>query len=70
MMPIHSSVNLCWQRCTVKSGEALKVITVRTTSFEAVAADGGSAAVEAVGATGDAKRPLVSLSCHHLIDLN
>ena len=39
---------------TVKSGEALKVITVRTTSFEAVAADGGSAAVEALGATGDA----------------
>ena len=39
---------------TVKSGEALKVITVRTTSFEAVAADGGSAAVEAVGAAGDA----------------
>jgi len=39
---------------TVKSGETLKVITVRTTSFEAVAADGGSAAVEAVGATGDA----------------
>ena len=39
---------------TVKSGEALKVITVRTTSFEAVAADGGSAAVKAVGATGDA----------------
>ena len=39
---------------TVKSGEALKVITVRTTSFEGVAADGGSAAVEAVGATGDA----------------
>ena len=38
---------------TVKSGEALKVITVRTTSFEAVAAEGGSAAVEAVGATGD-----------------
>ena len=39
---------------TVKSGEALKVITVRTTSFEGVAADGGSAAVESVGATGDA----------------
>jgi electron transfer flavoprotein alpha subunit len=39
---------------TVKSGEALKVITVRTTSFEAVAAEGGSAAVESVGATGDA----------------
>ena len=39
---------------TVKSGEALKVITVRTTSFEAVAAEGGSASVESVGATGDA----------------
>jgi len=39
---------------TVKSGEPLKVITVRTTSFEAVAAEGGSAAVEAVNATGDA----------------
>ena len=39
---------------TVKSGEALKVITVRTTSFEAVTAEGGSAAVESVGATGDA----------------
>jgi len=39
---------------TVKSGEALKVITVRTTSFEAVAAEGGSAAVESVSATGDA----------------
>ena len=39
---------------TVKSGEALKVVTVRTTSFEAVAAEGGSAAVESVGATGDA----------------
>lgn len=39
---------------TVKSDEALKVITVRTTSFEAVAAEGGSGAVEAVSATGDA----------------
>ena len=39
---------------TVKSGEVLKVVTVRTTSFEAVAAEGGSAAVESVGATGDA----------------
>ena len=39
---------------TVKSEEALKVITVRTTSFEAVAAEGGSAAVESVNATGDA----------------
>jgi electron transfer flavoprotein alpha subunit len=39
---------------TVKSEEALKVITVRTTSFEAVAAEGGSAAVDTVSATGDA----------------
>ena len=39
---------------TVKSDEALKVITVRTTSFEAAAAEGGSGAVEAVSATGDA----------------
>ena len=38
---------------TVKSDEALKVITVRTTSFEAAAAEGGSAAVEAASATGD-----------------
>ena len=39
---------------TVKSDEALKVITVRTTSFEPAAASGGSAAVDAVSATGDA----------------
>ena len=39
---------------TVTSGEALKVITVRTTSFEAVDAGSGSASVEAVSATGDA----------------
>ena len=39
---------------TVQSDEALKVITVRTTSFEAVAAEGGSASVESVSATGDA----------------
>ncbi|MGC6484863.1 MAG: electron transfer flavoprotein subunit alpha/FixB family protein [Candidatus Puniceispirillales bacterium] len=38
---------------TVQSGDALKVITVRTTAFEA-AGDGGSAAVETVDATGDA----------------
>jgi electron transfer flavoprotein alpha subunit len=47
---------------TVKSGEALKVITVRTTSFEAVAAEGGSAAVEAVSATGDAGKTTFSKS--------
>ncbi len=34
---------------TVKSSDAVKVITVRTTAFEAVAADGGSASVETVG---------------------
>ena len=37
---------------TVKSSDAKKVITVRTTSFEAVADSGGSAAVEALAATG------------------
>lgn len=35
---------------TVKSGDAKKVITVRTTAFDAVAATGGSAAVESAGA--------------------
>ena len=34
---------------TVKSSDAIKVITVRGTAFDAVAATGGSAAVEAVG---------------------
>ena len=40
---------------TVKSGDSLKVITVRTTAFEA-AAGGGSAGVEQVPAAGDAGR--------------
>ncbi len=35
---------------TVQSSDATKVITVRTTSFEAVASEGGSAAVETVEA--------------------
>lgn len=39
---------------TVKSADATKVITVRTTGFDAVAAEGGSAAVEAVAAAHDA----------------
>ncbi len=39
---------------TVQSGDAIKVITVRTTGFDAVAAEGGSAAVEAVDAAHDA----------------
>ncbi len=37
---------------TVKSGDATKVITVRTSTFDA-AGDGGSASVETVGAAGD-----------------
>ena len=39
---------------TVKSADAKKVITVRGTSFDAVAAEGGSAAVEACGVAKDA----------------
>lgn len=39
---------------TVKSADAVKVITVRTTGFDAVAAEGGSAAVEALAAAADA----------------
>ncbi|HEV7372259.1 electron transfer flavoprotein subunit alpha/FixB family protein [Arenibaculum sp.] len=39
---------------TVKSADAVKVITVRGTAFEPAAAEGGSAAVEAVETAGDA----------------
>jgi electron transfer flavoprotein alpha subunit len=39
---------------TVKSSDAKKVITVRGTAFAKAAAEGGSAAVESVGGTGDA----------------
>ncbi len=38
---------------TVQSGDPVKVITVRTTGFDAVAATGGSAAVEALAAVAD-----------------
>jgi len=38
---------------TVKSSDALKVITVRTTAFDAAAATGGAAAVETVQAPAD-----------------
>jgi len=38
---------------TVQSRDAIKVITVRSTAFDAVAASGGSAAIEAVTAPGD-----------------
>ncbi len=39
---------------TVQSGDAVKVITVRTTGFDAAAATGGSAAVETAAAAADA----------------
>ena len=39
---------------TVSSNEAIKVITVRGTAFEAVAAEGGNAAVEPVAGASDA----------------
>ena len=39
---------------TVQSSATVKVITVRSTGFDPVAAEGGSAAVEAVSAGGDA----------------
>jgi electron transfer flavoprotein alpha subunit len=38
---------------TVQSGDATKVITVRTTGFDAAAASGGSAAVESITAAAD-----------------
>jgi len=39
---------------TVKSRDAIKVITVRTTAFDAVAASGGSASIETLAAPADA----------------
>ncbi|MGQ2970864.1 MAG: electron transfer flavoprotein subunit alpha/FixB family protein, partial [Allorhizobium sp.] len=39
---------------TVKSSDAIKVITVRGTAFEAAAETGGAGAVEALSATGEA----------------
>jgi len=39
---------------TVQSGDAKKLITVRVTSFEPVAAEGGSGSVESIDAGGDA----------------
>ncbi|GHT98871.1 electron transfer flavoprotein subunit alpha [Betaproteobacteria bacterium] len=38
---------------TVQSADAVKVITVRTTAFDAAAGEGGSAAVEAIAAPAD-----------------
>ncbi|TCF96245.1 electron transfer flavoprotein subunit alpha, partial [Paraburkholderia strydomiana] len=39
---------------TVQSADPIKVITVRTTGFDAVAAEGGSATVEKIEAAADA----------------
>ncbi len=39
---------------TVQSSDSVKIITVRGTAFEPAAEEGGSAAVEAIDATGDA----------------
>ena len=39
---------------TVTSNEAVKVVTVRSTAFEAAAAEGGSAAIEAAAGSADA----------------
>jgi electron transfer flavoprotein alpha subunit len=38
---------------TVQSSDEKKVITVRTTGFDAAAAEGGSATIEAIAAQGD-----------------
>lgn len=38
---------------TVQSGDAKKMVTVRTTAFDPAAEEGGSAAIEQVAATGD-----------------
>ena len=39
---------------TVQSSDSIKLITVRTTAFEAVSGEGGSASVESIDGTGDA----------------
>ncbi len=39
---------------TVQATDAVKLVTVRTTAFEAAAAEGGTAAVEAISGPGDA----------------
>jgi electron transfer flavoprotein alpha subunit len=38
---------------TVKSSDAIRIVTVRATTFDAAAAEGGSAAVESIAAAGD-----------------
>ena len=44
---------------TVRSDDAIKIITVRSTAFEAVAAEGGTAAIENISNNGDS-----GLSCY------
>ena len=39
---------------TVQSGDSVKIVTVRISTFDLAAAEGGSAAIEAIEATGDA----------------
>ncbi len=41
---------------TVQSGDKIKVITVRTTGFDAAAATGGSAATETIAAVADSRQ--------------
>ncbi|WP_338120835.1 hypothetical protein [Azospirillum brasilense] len=48
---------------TVKSADPIKVVTVRTTAFEAAAATGGSATVESIAGTGDAGSRWTPASC-------
>jgi electron transfer flavoprotein alpha subunit len=48
--PIYAGNGLA----TVQSADRVKVLTVRSTAFEAAACEGGSAAIESVAATGDA----------------
>ena len=38
---------------TVQSGDAIKLLTVRTTAFDAVEASGGNASIESIAGTGD-----------------
>ena len=47
---------------TVQSGDSLKVITVRSTAFEAASSSGGSAGVESISATGDAGKTVFDKS--------
>ena len=45
---------------TVQTGDAIKVITVRTTAFDAAPGEGGSASIERIDAAGPAGSPASS----------